>query len=343
MRLATAWRVSVLCAAVTAAPAAAQDRAPDAPPAPREAELKSFMNIDAKDAATKLDLLVHTLYEVNQKLVAVTFSQRYGDRIRMERVMIPNGDRDTTPGWIFRPLHMEGGRRYPGVTLVHGAFHGSFDEDMFVYVDRLVREGYAVIVPEYRGSRGYGAEHYHAQEYGGRDTDDVMAGTDLLAGKPYSDPQRQAIVGWSRGGLETLLALQRAPRKYRAAVDVAGLADFLMYMAYKPEYRRQEVARESQFKGMPFERLEAYMAASPILHVAKIETPLLILATTHDETVPHQLHSERLAEALRAHGKTFEYKLYEHAPGGHSFVDADTPEARDALDRIVAFLGKHVR
>lgn len=330
---------AVLAAALLAAPAPAQE----APAEKREAELKAYMNIDARDASTKLDLLIHTLYEVNQRLVTLTFQQGYGDRIRMERVMIPNVDGDVTPGWIFRPAKMEAGRRYPGVTLVHGAFHGSFDDNLFVYVDRFVSAGYVVMFPEYRGSRGYGAEHYKAQEYGGKDTDDVLSGTALLAGKPYSDPRRQAIVGWSRGGLETLLAIERQPKTYRAAVDVAGLADFLMYMAYKPEYRRQEVARESQFKGMPFEKLDAYIAASPINHVEKIETPLLVIATTHDKVVPHQLHSERLVEALKAHGKTYEYKLYDRAPGGHSFVDADSPEARDALDRIVAFLGKHLQ
>ena len=75
-----------------------------------------------------------------------------------------------------------------------------------------------------------------------------------------------------------------------------------MYMAYKPEYRRQEVAKERQFKGMPFDNLEEYIDASAVNHVTKIETPLLVHATTYDRTVPHPLHrsgSSKLLKALR--------------------------------------------
>mgnify|MGYP000923938057 CR=1 FL=1 len=184
---------------------------------------------------------------------------------------------------------------------------------------------------------------YDAQEYGAGDVDDVLAAAAHFAAKPYVDAARLGIVGRSRGGMVTLLAIEKQPKRFKAAVDVVGLTDFLAYMAYKPEYRRQEVAREPNFKGMPFDNLKAYMDASPILHVEKIEAPLLVHATTYDRTVPPELHSERLVEALKAHGKTYEYKLYDHAPGGHGFSEGDSPEAADSLERIVAFLGKHLK
>jgi dipeptidyl aminopeptidase/acylaminoacyl peptidase len=320
---------------------AAQEAA--APEPRREGELQTFINPDAKDLNTKLDLLVHTLYEVNQRLVALTFTQRYGDRIRMERVMIPNAERDLTPGWIFKPVKMDAGKRYPAIVAVHGGFHFSLDEEFFGFLERFLSEGYVVIFPEYRGSRGYGPEHYHAQQYGAGDVADVLSAAELFASKPYVDPQRMGIVGRSRGGMLTLLAIEREPKRFKAAVDVVGLADFLAYMAYKPEYRRAEVARESQFKGLPFEDLDAYIDASPINNVDKIETPLLIHATRFDRTAPVRLHSERLIEVLKGAGKKFEYKIYDHAPGGHGYSDADSPEARDSLDKIVEFLGRHLK
>jgi dipeptidyl aminopeptidase/acylaminoacyl peptidase len=309
----------------------------------REAELQPFINPDAKDTATKLDLLIHTLYEVNQKLVTLTFMQRYGDRIRMERVLVPNVERDLVPAWLFKPVKMESGRRYPAIVAVHGGFHYSLDEEFFSFIDRFVTEGYVVMFPEYRGSRGYGKEHYDAQQYGAGDVDDVLSAAELVAGKPFVDPERLGIVGRSRGGMVTLLAIEKQPKRFKAAVDVVGLADFIMYMAYKPEYRRQEVAREPHFKGMPFDNLDAYIAASPINHVAKIETPLLVHATTFDRTVPHQLHSARLVELLKSYGKTYEYKLYERAPGGHGYSEGDSEEARDSLNRIVEFLGRYLK
>jgi dipeptidyl aminopeptidase/acylaminoacyl peptidase len=308
----------------------------------RADELQAFINPDATDTDTKLDLLIHTLYEVNQRLVNVQFDQRYGDRIRMERVMAPNVDYDLVPCWLFTPKDMAN-RKYPAIVAVHGGFHYSLDEEYFGFIERFVREGFVVMFPEYRGSRGYGKEWYDAQEYGSGDVDDVLSAAEHLSKKSFVDASRMGIVGRSRGGMVTLLAIQKQPKRFAAAVDVVGLADFLMYMAYKPEYRRQEVAEEAHFKGMPFDNLEAYINASPIMHVKKIETPLLIHATTYDQIVPHTVHSERLVEALKAHGKKYEYKLYERAPGGHGYSEGDSPEAIDSLNRIVEFFGKYLK
>jgi len=330
----------LLLALAGASPCRAQ--APEKPER-RADELATYINPDAKDVDTKLDLLLHTLYEVNQRLVALTFEQRYGERIRMERVMAPNVERELIPCWLFTPRQMPSGRKHPAIVAVHGGFHYSLDEEFFGYIERFVREGYVVMFPEYRGSRGYGKEWYDAQEYGSGDVDDVLSAAELLASKSYIDASRMGIVGRSRGGMVTLLAIQKQPKRFAAAVDVVGLADFLMYMAYKPEYRRQEVAEEPHFKGMPFDNLEAYINASPIMHVKKIETPLLIHATTYDQIVPHTVHSERLVEALKAHGKEYEYKLYERAPGGHGYSEGDSPEAVDSLNRIVEFLGRHLK
>src|SRR5438094_5035177 len=66
----------------------------------REGDLQTFINPEASDLNTKLELLQQTLYEVNQKLTNLTFMQRYGDRIRMERVMYPNSDHELTPGYV---------------------------------------------------------------------------------------------------------------------------------------------------------------------------------------------------------------------------------------------------
>jgi dipeptidyl aminopeptidase/acylaminoacyl peptidase len=309
----------------------------------KEGELQTFINPEAKDLDTRLELLQQTLYEVDQKLTNLSFVQRYGDRIRMERVMYPNPDHDLTPGYAFTPLALEKGKRYPGLVAVHGGYHFSFNEEFFGYVERAVSEGYVVIFPEYRGSRGYGAEHYKAQDYGGKDVDDILAAADWLSSRVDVDPGRLGIVGRSRGGMIALLAIERAPKKFRAAVDVVGIVDFVAYMSYKPDYRRQDVAKTRRLGGTPAENLPAYIEASPITHVDKIETPLLIHATTFDRTVPVQLHTERLIDALKARGKVFESKIYDRAPGGHGFSQGDSEQARDSIDRIFAFLAKHLK
>jgi dipeptidyl aminopeptidase/acylaminoacyl peptidase len=309
----------------------------------REGDLQTFINPEATDLNAKLEVLQQSLYEVNQKLTNLTFMQRYGERIRMERVMYPNSDHGLTPGYVFTPARAEKEKRYPGLVAVHGGYHFSLDEEFFGFIERAVAEGYVVIFPEYRGSRGYGAEHYKAQDYGGKDVTDVLDAADYLASRAAVDPARLGIMGRSRGAMIILLAIERSPKKFRAAVDVVGITDFVAYMSYKPEYRRQDVAKNARFGGTPFENLPAYLDASPLAHVDKIETPLLIHATTFDRTVPVQLHTERLIDALKARGKNFEAKIYDRAPGGHGFSQGDTEPSRDSADRIFAFLAKHLK
>src|SRR5205807_4001651 len=180
---------------------------------------------------------------------------------------------------------------------------------------------------------GYGDVHFK-NNYGVTDTADVLASADyLVKSHPYVDPNRLGIYGHSRGGMVTLLAIERAPTKFKAAVDVAGLTDFLAFMAYKPDFRRLETANEPYFGGkLPAENLAPYIEISPLNHVDQIQTPLFVAATTGDKTVPLMLHSGRLVDALRSHNKTHEVKIYEHAPGDHVFLFGDSDERKDLFD-----------
>ncbi|HEX7916378.1 alpha/beta hydrolase family protein [Rudaea sp.] len=308
----------------------------------KEGDLDKYINLDSDDMNTKVEVITQTLYEQEQRIITLTFQQEYGDRVRIKRIAFASADRTLIPGYVFTPLKLEAGRKYPGIVMVHGGFHERFDWRWFQLIDGAVSKGYVVIFPEYRGSRGYGANHY-VNEYGITDTEDVLASAQYFSGLDYVDGTRLAILGQSRGGMATLLAIEKEPTRFKAAIDIVGLADFVAYMAYKPDYRRNEVAKESAyFKGkLPNENLAAYMDVSPINHVDKIQTPLLIIATKGDKIAPYDLHTGRLLDVLKSKGKVFESKIYDDAPGGHIFMDGDTPEQRDATQRCFDFLGKY--
>jgi dipeptidyl aminopeptidase/acylaminoacyl peptidase len=312
--------------------------------AKQEGALDKYVNPDSEDITTKLDVITQTLYEQEQRIVTLTFMQEFGDHVRLKRVAFASGDRTLIPGYVFTPMKPQIGRKYPGIVMVHGGFHERFDWRWFQLIDLAVAKGYVVIFPEYRGSRGYGANHY-INDYGVTDTADTLAAAQYLAEQPYTDPARLGILGQSRGGMVALLAIETDPSRFNAAVDIVGLTDFVAYMAYKPEYRRKEVAKESpSFKGkLPDENLPAYMEVSPINHVDKIVTPLLVLATRGDQIAPLDLHTGRLLDVLKAKGKVFESEIYDNAPGGHIFMDGDTPEQRDALQRSFDFLGRYLK
>lgn len=308
-----------------------------------EGELDTFLNPISDHLPTKLDVLQHAIYDLEQKLTQMMFIQQHGEHVHFEKVWFGNYDGDTTPGFVAQPRHLDDGRRYPALVMVHGGFHGRLDESDFTNIRRAVDEGYIVIFPEYRGSRGYGKNHYDAIDYGGKEVDDVLASADYLAARrPHVDPDRIAVMGRSHGGMIALLAAQRAPNRFRAAVSDVGIADLLAWMEYKPEYRRLDMANQPMFGGkLPEEDPQPYAHVSPINHVDALEIPVLVMATTGDRIVPSGLHAEPLAERLRAAGKEFEYQLYDRAPGGHLYAHADTPEGDDARNRTFEFLRRH--
>lgn len=328
------WGSAALAALLVCATAHAQD--------PRKEGLDAFINRDAKDIETKLAVLQHEIYRAELSNILVLFNQRYGSRVNMQAVDFPSG-LDLIPGYVFTPANLDRSRSHPAIVLVHGGFHDRFDLYFFKMVDALVGKGYVVMFPEYRGSSGYGEMHYR-NSYGDTDVTDTLASADFIGRQPYVDPARIGIVGHSRGGMVTLLAIERAPKKFKVAVEIAGLVDFLAYMAYKPEFRRLEVAAEPQFKGqLPDKNLAAYMRVSPVNFVKDIEAPLLVLANTFDGTVPLELHSGRLIELLKAHNKVFDSHIYKDAPGGHMFPFGDTEEARDATRRVLEWTAKYLK
>ncbi|MGH6693935.1 alpha/beta hydrolase family protein [Sphingopyxis sp.] len=331
--------IALLLASATTAAAAPPAKAP------REGELSTHVNLDARDSETKLEIIQHELFAAQQQAVRIEFMLRYGDAVTMDYIYYPSGS-DLIPGYVFRakdgPTKATVGRM-PAIVLVHGGFHERLSPQWFKMIAELVAGGYLVMFPEYRGSRGYGENHYQ-NDYGVTDTADVLAASDYLTRRPDVDADRLAIIGESRGGMVTLLAIEQEPKRFKAAVDIVGLTDFVAYMAYKPEYRRQEVARQSPSLGgkLPNENLAAYMAISPINAVDRIETPLLVLATTGDKIAPLTLHTGRLLDALKARDKVYDSKIYENAPGGHVFMHGDQPERADAMARIFAWLGRYI-
>lgn len=329
----------LLCATVVPHPRAT---AQDAKKGSDKEVLGQFINPDAGDTNTKLEVIQQEIYQAEQESILIGFTQEYGSRIHLKRVLYASGP-ELIPGYLFTPVNLAKDKRYPALILLHGGFHEKLDWRFYRYIDGAVTRGFVVFFPEYRGSRGYGENQYQ-NDYGITDLEDVLAASDYLAHQEFIDPNRIGIIGHSRGGMLTMLAIEKEPKRFKAAVEIAGLVDFLAYMSYKPDYRRNEVAKEKYFQGkLPSENLQPYLDVSPITHVDDIETPLLIMGTTADNEVPFSLHGARMADALKARGKTFEMKVYDKAPGGHVFLFGDTPEANDCAERALDFLTKYLK
>jgi len=321
----------------------AQESAP-AEKTPAEGTLTPFLDRNSKDVAPQVARLTQEVFILKTELYVLTFRSEYGDRVKLHRVWFPAGtaDHEAIPGYLFTPLAMPAGKKSPAIVMVHGGNHIQLSDEWFPWIAEAVRRGYVVLYPEYRGSSGFD-EVIYENNYGVTDVADVLAGAAYLAKKDFVDPNRLGILGHSRGGMVTLNALEHEPKRFKASVQIAGLSDLVSFMGYKPDARRRDIASQEHFGGkLPDKNLPAYIEVSPAFSVEKIETPLLLLSTTGDKTVPYQLHNKRIEEALKAYGKTYDAHVYELAPGGHEFAFIDSDEGRDAMKRAFEWFGKYL-
>jgi dipeptidyl aminopeptidase/acylaminoacyl peptidase len=245
--------------------------------------------------------------------------------------------------YSFVPKKLDRTKKHPLVVLVHGGVHSNFSTDSAHIVRELMEQGYVVVAPDYRGSTGYGRSYYEAIDYGGRETDDVFAARNWgLDTYSFADPKLVAIMGWSHGGMITLMNVFQHPDAYAVAYAGVPVSDLVARLGYKSEAYRRIFSDKGHIGKTVEEDVQEYLKRSPISHVAKLQTPLLVHTNTNDEDV-NVLEVRRLIAALKAEGKPFESKIYENAPGGHSFNRIDTKLARESRAEIYKFLARYLR
>jgi dipeptidyl aminopeptidase/acylaminoacyl peptidase len=244
--------------------------------------------------------------------------------------------------YTFLPRKHQGSGKLPLLVLVHGGVHGHVGANTVHVLRELVGQGYAVVAPEYRGSSGYGKEFSELIDYGGREVEDVFAGKQwMLASHDNLDPERVGILGWSHGGLITLMNLFAHPGDFRAGYAGVPVSDLVARMGYKgPGYQRLFAAPYHIGKTAE-QDVNEYRRRSPAWNADKLQTPLLVHTTTNDEDV-NVLEVEHLIKALQAAGKTFEHKVYQDAPGGHEFNRLDTKLARQSRAEVYRFLARYL-
>jgi dipeptidyl aminopeptidase/acylaminoacyl peptidase len=244
--------------------------------------------------------------------------------------------------WTFLPRKYLSLPKLPLVVLVHGGVHGNFDSSYVHIVRELLQQGYAVLAPEYRGSSGYGKEFWELIDYGGLEVEDVFAGKQwMLENHDGIDPERVGIMGWSHGGLITLMNLFAHPKDYKVGYAGVPVSDLVARMGYKDQAYRDLFSAPYHIGKTAEEDVKEYRRRSPAWNAEKLETPLLIHTTTNDEDV-NVLEVEHLIKSLKAAGKKFEHKIYKDAPGGHEFNRIDTKLAKESRAEVYRFLANHL-
>lgn len=299
-----------------------------------------------------------TLDALTKKMDDVLWFDRVGDVAEIDKLYIPTvpvpkqeetygikNERHPFRMWtyVFIPRSLDRSRKSPLLLLPHGGVHGDFDTYYTHVVRELIQEGYVVVAPEYRGSTGYGRDYWEAIDYGGLEVDDVVAARDWALGAyPFLDPAHVGILGWSHGGLIALMAAFDHPGKFQAAYAGVPVSDLVARMGYQTDSYRKLYSAPYHIGKTANEAVDEYRRRSPVAHAGKLKVPLLVHTNTNDRDV-NVVEVENLIAALKAEGKDFEYKVYQDAPGGHSFNRMDYPLARESRAEVYRFLARHLK
>ena len=261
-------------------------------------------------------------------------------------VHYPGPDGKSVPAWLFVPKNLDRTKRHAAIVWIHpdgvnqnyDGWHPDRNEAVYYeFHQYLLQQGYVVIAPDYRGSIGYGRDWRNDvyMDVGGNDAKDARMAAGYLKSLGYVDADRIGVWGLSYGGFFTLLAITQEPALFRAAVDVAGVADYALY--YEDPYHGGWTTSRI---GTPAEHPDGYAKAAPMSHVDQIKNPLLILHGTADVNVPF-LHSVLLIDHLLKAGKgdLVTFMVY---PGEFHYFDRSFV-VRDAWHRVDAFFRKYLR
>jgi dipeptidyl aminopeptidase/acylaminoacyl peptidase len=209
----------------------------------------------------------------------------------------------------------------PAIVVPHG---GPWARDSWGFnnlAQFLANRGYAVLMPNFRGSTGYGKKFLNAgnKQWGEKMQDDVTWGVKYLVAQGVADPKRVGIMGGSYGGYATLAGVAFTPDVYAAAVSIVGPSNLITLLDSIPPYWEAGRIIFHERMGNPKtpEGKAQLAKQSPLNSAQKIKTPLLVAQGANDPRVK-KAESEQIVIALRDRGFPVEYIL---APDeGHGFA-----------------------
>ena len=251
--------------------------------------------------------------------------------VSAERIRFPSFDKREIPGWYFRPRTATRERKAPVLINIHGGPESQaqpfFSGTTQFYVNEM---GMAVILPNVRGSAGYGKTYLKLDNAELREDSvrDIGALLDWIARQPELDASRVAVSGGSYGGYMVLASLVHFGERIKAGVDVVGIGNFNTFLAttsaYRVDLRRAEYGDEREPKMREF-----FERTGPANRADKIVSALLVVHGRNDPRVPFS-EAEQIAAKVRSRGRSV-WTLFADNEG-HGFTKKDNTDYERAVE-----------
>jgi dipeptidyl aminopeptidase/acylaminoacyl peptidase len=241
-------------------------------------------------------------------------------------------------GLLVKPVGYQEGERYPTVVLAHGgpagAYTKSFPASWARYDHIWAGKGYAVFLPNFRGSSNYGEKFLQGDfnDWGNGDYQDIQSGIDYLVKSGIADADKLGIAGWSYGGYMTAWTVTQSNR-FKAASLGAGLTN--LYSMYSQNDIPSVM--DDYLGGAPWDRYEIYHKCSPMTYIKNAKTPTLILHGQEDRRVPPP-QAKEFYMGLKKNGVIVEWVLYPREPHGLR----EPKHQKDKMNREIAWFDKYI-
>lgn len=226
-----------------------------------------------------------------------------------EKIAFESFDGRAINAYHYLPTATRADERYPVVVIVHGGPTSQFSDSFGLQAQFFAGCGYHVLLPNVRGSSGYGREFEDLNngDWGHGDLRDVIAGLAYLRRREDVDPEHAAIVGTSYGGILSMAAtVWAAPGVFQAAIPCSGYSDFV-YTVGDEEIRNSKQLYY-EFGKLP-EASAVYERCSPLYWANQAATPCFIIQG--EGHYPGSHASKDFALALEAAYKPFWFKAYQ--------------------------------
>ncbi len=227
----------------------------------------------------------------------------------------------------------------PSLVLIHGGPEGQSQPSFQGRLNYLVNElGIALIVPNVRGSAGYGKTFLTLDNAMKREDSvrDIGAILQWAQKNPRLDGDRVAVMGGSYGGYMTLAAMVHYSPQLRCGIDIVGISDFLTFLKNTQEYRRD--LRRAEYGDERIPEVRDYLEKiAPARNVAKITRPMMVIQGANDPRVPLS-ESEQMVAALR--GNKIETWYLMGKDEGHGFRKKRNVDYQ--FYATILFLQKHL-
>lgn len=257
--------------------------------------------------------------------------------VRFPTFDVGDGEARQIPAFIYKPRSATG--KLPVMISIHGGPEGQSRPSFSSRSQYLVNElGAAVVVPNVRGSTGYGKTFVNLDNGIRREESvrDIGALLDYIATRPDLDSERVGVIGGSYGGYMVLAAMTLYNERIKAGVEYYGISNFVTFLQntsdYRRDHRRQEYGDERDA-----EVAEYLNRTAPINNARKITRPLFVLQGANDPRVPAS-ESEQIVRIVRANGGDVWYLLFDNE--GHGFRRRENQIFSDAA--VLEFLKTHL-